>query len=100
LVASSASPVFEWRIPLEKIFANYPKLCDALPMRAPFPGPTFFLRGGRSHYISESDTPRIHELFPQADIQTIAEAGHWIHADAPEEFVRLILAFLTADYRA
>ena len=29
-----------------------------------------------------------------AEIQTIASANHWVHADAPEEFVRLVLDFL------
>jgi pimeloyl-ACP methyl ester carboxylesterase len=33
-------------------------------------------------------------VFPQAQIQTIAEAGHWIHADQPEEFLRRLLEFL------
>ncbi len=98
--SASSSLVFEWRIPLRKIFANYPQLCDALPPRASFPGPTLFLRGGRSHYILESDTPRIRELFPRAEILTIADAGHWVHADAPEEFVRLIQAFLESDDRS
>jgi pimeloyl-ACP methyl ester carboxylesterase len=34
------------------------------------------------------------ELFPQSEITTIAGAGHWIHADQPEEFLNLVLDFL------
>jgi esterase len=33
-------------------------------------------------------------LFPLSEIRTIAGAGHWVHADQPEEFLRLILNFL------
>jgi pimeloyl-ACP methyl ester carboxylesterase len=53
-----------------------------------------FIRGGKSRYILPSDEPHIRELFPAAQIQSIAGASHWIHADQPEEFVRLVLDFL------
>jgi pimeloyl-ACP methyl ester carboxylesterase len=33
-------------------------------------------------------------MFPSAKIQTIASANHWVHADAPVEFLRLVLDFL------
>ncbi|MEI9962505.1 MAG: hypothetical protein WDM76_15720 [Limisphaerales bacterium] len=36
----------------------------------------------------------IRELFPQSKIQSIAEAGHWIHADKPAEFLQIVLNFL------
>jgi pimeloyl-ACP methyl ester carboxylesterase len=35
----------------------------------------------------------IREWFPAAEIQTLAEASHWLHADQPEEFLRLVLDF-------
>ncbi|HUA65364.1 MAG TPA: alpha/beta fold hydrolase [Alphaproteobacteria bacterium] len=72
----------------------------ALPphRRAPnanrFIGPALFVRGGKSHYIAEDGLPQIQELFPQARIETIAAAGHWVHADAPEEFLQRVKAFL------
>ena len=85
---------FDWRIPLKSLFANYPKLCEALTSPNTFPGATLFLRGGQSPYVSDDDTPQIHQLFPQATIETIPTARHWVHADAPDEFVKHILAFL------
>jgi pimeloyl-ACP methyl ester carboxylesterase len=36
----------------------------------------------------------IHELFPAATIGNIPDAGHWLHADRPEEFGRLVWDFL------
>lgn len=86
---------FEWRIPLDLIYQNYPRLCDAIAPATPFNGPALFLRGGKSHFVKEDDAPQIHELFPQARIETIAAANHWVHADAPEEFVQRVLSFLT-----
>ena len=85
---------FEWRIPLNAIFENYPKLCRALTAKVPFSRPTLFISGGQSPYITEADAPLIHQLFPLAKIETIPQARHWVHADAPEEFVRLVSEFL------
>ncbi len=90
----SATSHFEWRIPLDILFKNYSNICDAIAPHAPFPRPTLFVRGGKSHYIAENGLPQIRELFPQARMETIAAAGHWVHADAPEEFLRRVKAFL------
>ena len=61
---------------------------------ATFGGPTLFIRGGKSNYIADTDEPAIRQRFPQATVQTITTANHWVHADAPEEFVRLVSDFL------
>jgi pimeloyl-ACP methyl ester carboxylesterase len=61
---------------------------------APFTKPALFIRGGKSKFIKAEDEPLIRELFPLAQIQTIAGAGHWVHADQPEEFLRRLLDFL------
>jgi esterase len=87
---------FEWRIPLNAIFENYPKLCRALTAKGSFPNLTLFIRGGQSPYINNADAPLIQHMFPRAKIETIPQARHWVHADAPDEFVRLILEFLNS----
>jgi esterase len=87
-------PAYKWRIPLNGIFANYPKLCEATAPVPAFTKPALFLRGGQSPYVSDADAPQIHQLFPQATIETIAPARHWVHADAPDEFVKHVSAFL------
>ncbi len=86
--------VYKWKIPLENIFANYAKLCEALASTKQFEGPSLFLRGGQSPYVSDADVPEIRKLFPQATIETIARARHWVHADAPDEFIRAVSDFL------
>ena len=85
---------FSWKINLAGLAQNYPALCAALPATQPFLQPALFLRGGRSDYIRAVDELRIRELFPLAQIETIAAAGHWVHADEPAEFLRRLLAFL------
>jgi esterase len=95
--SSPASSHFEWRIPLDILFRNYRNICDAISPHAPFPGPALFLRGGKSHYVPENSLPEIRKLFPQAKIETISGAGHWVHADAPAEFLQRTMAFLTEE---
>jgi len=65
-----------------------------IPPGRSFPGPTLFLGGGRSDYLRPEHRPEIERLFPAATIETIPEAGHWVHADAPAAFVAAVTRFL------
>jgi esterase len=85
---------FFWKMNLPAIAANYSRLCTAAGEGRPFTGPTLFIRGGKSDYISLADEVEIRRQFPAAVIKTIPAAGHWVHADAAEEFARLVLDFL------
>jgi esterase len=84
---------FFWKMNLRGLWDNYPRLAAPLT-GAPFTKPTLFVRGGRSDYIQPEDEGFIRELFPAARIETIPDASHWIHADKPEEFLKLVLGFL------
>jgi esterase len=85
---------FSWKINLRGLAENYWRLREPVSGAAPYTGPTLFIRGGKSNYVQPEDEPLIREWFPAAQIETIAEAGHWLHADKPEEFLRLVLEFL------
>lgn len=52
--------------------------------------PTLFIRGGKSDYILPEDLPAISEQFPNSRVETIAYAGHWVNAQAPDEVVAMI----------
>ena len=74
-----------WRIDLEAIAEALPDL-TGFPPTAPgavYRGPTLFLRGERSDYVTARHEPRIRALFPSASVDTIADAGHWLHAEQP-----------------
>ena len=90
----AADGEFFWKLNLRAIVENYPQLREPLPHTSVFTKPTLFLRAGKSDYVNAEDEPLIRALFPQVHFQTIAEAGHWLHADAPEEFLRQLFAFL------
>lgn len=59
-----------------------------------YDGPTLLLGGSRSDYIRDEHHPVIRRLFPRAEIETIADAGHWVHADQPDSFVERAALFL------
>jgi pimeloyl-ACP methyl ester carboxylesterase len=83
---------FTWRIDLDAIERNLPALLD-FPVDAdspPFEGPTLFVRGALSDYVRDSDTPVIRRLFPHAEIVTVADAGHWVHAEQPARFLQAL----------
>ena len=85
---------FFWKIALRDIAASYPQLRLPVSHPEPFAKPALFIRGGKSNYIQPADDAGIRELFPQAQIRTIADASHWVHADEPEEFLRRLREFL------
>lgn len=55
---------------------------------------TLFIRGEMSNYILESDYKNIADKFPNSSIHTIKNAGHWVHAEAPEEFYQTVVNFI------
>ena len=67
---------------------------DALLDGAIFDKPTLFLKGSNSKYILESDFPEIKIHFPKAKLVTIANAGHWLHAENPIDFYKQTMDFL------
>ncbi len=85
---------FFWRMNLPVIAANYSNTTSAIESNEPFIGPTLFVRGGRSRYIRDEDWPDILDLFPNAELRTIENAGHWVHADAMEELLTESKQFL------
>ncbi len=92
-LARDSAGSFFWKANLEAISRKYEQLASEIRASAPFPNPTLFIRGERSHYMLESDTPAIHGLFPKARIVSI-DAGHWIHAESPARFAEVVQQFL------
>ena len=93
-LARDENGYFRWKVHLEAIYRNYDKLATGVTSERIFDKPTLFIRGGRSNYIEDDDAPLIRRIFPQADIATLPEAGHWVHIDRPEEFFQAALNFL------
>lgn len=68
---------------------------EALPMLAAYEKPTLFLRGDKSEYVMPTDNQIIMQHFPESDIVSISKAGHWLHAENPDEFYDAVIKFAT-----
>jgi pimeloyl-ACP methyl ester carboxylesterase len=66
----------------------------ALPENAVFSKPTLFIRGGKSDYILNEDFENLKKHFPDSTIETIPDAGHWLHAENPKMFYEMASSFL------
>lgn len=82
-----------WRFNLPVITKNYNEILFAVPHK-PCEIETLFIRGEKSHYISDIDIPEIEKRFPNYRLDTILGAGHWVHAEKPEEFYKSVIDFI------
>ena len=55
---------------------------------------TLFIKGGDSDYISAESQSDITDLFPKANAKVINNTGHWLHAEKPDIFNRIVEQFL------
>jgi pimeloyl-ACP methyl ester carboxylesterase len=84
------------RINLQILKYKMEEIGAALPKQALYDGPVLFLRGGKSGYVTQGDLPLIHHHFPQATLETLEGAGHWLHAEKPQVFLQKSLEFLNS----
>lgn len=84
-----------WRINLSAIRDAMPALLGfEPPPQRHYPGPALFVRGALSDYVRDEHLAAIRALFPAARLESIAGAGHWVHAEQPQRFVALVRHFL------
>jgi len=57
-------------------------------------GNTLFVKGAKSKYINKNNIPVAKEFFPRMSLETL-DAGHWVHAEKPNEFKKLVVDFIT-----
>ncbi len=84
---------YSWKLNLDTVEAFYEQILQPVS-GLPWDGEALFVRGERSGYVRDEDWPAVLELFPRAELATIAGAGHWVHAEAPDELYELVSGFL------
>lgn len=92
-LARKDSGGFEWRINLDAIETNIEKMGAGMVYPGTFEGPALFIKGSRSDYYEKGDETLIQSIFPKAKF-SILETGHWVQAEKPEEFSKLVLGYL------
>lgn len=86
---------YVWRINLDglhdgaDVIHGFPDMGGAR-----YEGRTLFVAGETSDFIGEEHKEPIGSLFPNARHAVVKGAGHWVHADKPEETIDLLRTFL------
>lgn len=86
----------QWKLNLDVLEAEMPKIVGWPGTQGRFDGPTLFLTGAESHYVRPEHRDTIRALFPAARFAKIPGAGHWLHAEKPREFEETVRVFLNA----
>lgn len=84
----------DFRFNLPSLTTNNNEVGEALPSFTHFNEPTLFLRGENSNYITVEEEALIEAHFSKATIVTIKNAGHWLHAENPNQFYNEVIHFL------
>ena len=94
LVRSSGG--FHWRINIDALEAAMSELTGFEMPHTEYDGPCTFIYGGASVYVHADHHQHIYRLFPNAELECLEGAGHWLHAEQPDAFSRAVVRHLQA----
>lgn len=84
-----------WRFNLDALIAQYPHIMSWPGVKPAYSGPALFIKGAESDYLLPEYQAEVVRQFPHAKAKVIAGTGHWLHAEKPQIFNRLVLDFLS-----
>lgn len=84
---------FRWKMNLQLLYKEYNNILAKINTTEPVDVDSLFIYGSKSHYILPSEIDSIKKIFPQAKFSEV-DAGHWIHAEKPDELITLITEYL------
>jgi len=87
---------FDWRFNLPVLTSDMGKVGAEITASKPVETSTLFIRGAKSDYILDEDWDNILKIFPNAQLNTIENAGHWVQAEQPKVFVEHLLNYLNS----
>lgn len=85
---------FGWRFNLKVLGESQEMIGKHNELNGIIPVKTLFVRGGDSGYVLDSDKVSIDYAFAKAELKTIPNAGHWLHAQQPDLFYKTVTEFL------
>lgn len=88
---------FSWKMNLDGLKNSYVNIIDWPTFSSSYQGPCLFIRGGDSDYVTAEHRQAIMTQFPAVKAKTIEGAGHWLHAQKPTIFNRIVNDFITND---
>lgn len=94
-LSRQADGSYRLKLNLDALAANYYSELAAAVSGPAYNGPALFLKGELSAYIQTKHREQIEALFPHAQLQIIAGAGHWLHAEQTTAVNTAVVQFLT-----
>lgn len=83
-----------FKIDLDIILNNLNEVEKSLPNKLFYGGEVLFVKGEKSNYINDSNINSLINQFPKYKIVEIQNAGHWVHAENLNDFIKETLLFL------
>ncbi len=83
-----------WRLNLDVLEAEMPRIIGFPDVTGTFEGSVLSLAGGASDYVTKDARDISKSLFPNINFAKIPGAGHWLHAEKPREFEAAVRAYL------
>ncbi|MFM2476993.1 alpha/beta fold hydrolase [Celerinatantimonas sp. MCCC 1A17872] len=88
---------WHWLFDVDNLEQSYAQMIDWPFSEHSYAKPTLFIKGQNSEYIKASYQQAIMTQFPRAQLKVIAQAGHWLHAEKPRLFNRLVKDFFASE---
>jgi len=85
---------FSWKLNLEVINNHLENVGEATIPKQKVDVPTLFIRGINSDYVLDEDIMEIRKYYSNSTVESIGNAGHWLHAEQPVAFMNTVLQFL------
>ncbi len=86
---------YQWKMNLPVLESHYHEILKSVSTDQVYNGPTIFIKGELSNYLASREVNNYQQLFPKAKLATISGVGHWVHAEAPNDFIEIIAQFLS-----
>ena len=83
-----------WRFNLKAITEHIKNVGEVTPDTTSCNVPALFIRGLKSNYILDEDLNLIQKIFPVSTLESVADAGHWVHAEKPKEFFQCVMDYI------
>lgn len=82
---------WRWKTNFRLLYETYDVMTSAMDIS--YDHETLFIRGGKSGYITDDDIFSLKANISDVEVVTI-DAGHWVHAERPEELIHEVTSFL------
>ncbi len=85
---------FTWRANINNIANAYENIIAGNAADSPFLGDTLFIKGSNSDYITSEHRELIMRYFPNSKARVMSGVGHWLHAEKPVVFNKIVENFM------